>query len=108
MVLYYIVPLEIRSRGQEAIHYFRVALKDGKTKPHRIKLMLLGDAEVGKTSLYRYLTGQEFIVKLERTEGIDTRLISTPEVDPVSDTVWKVMDSPQSEFSDKIAMETVK
>ena len=103
-----IVPLEIRSRGEEAIHYFRAALQDGKTKPHRIKLMVLGDAEVGKTSLYRYLTGQPFVVKLERTEGIDTRLISTPEIDPVSDTVWKVMDSPQSEFSDKIAMETVK
>jgi ankyrin repeat protein/GTPase SAR1 family protein len=102
------VPPEILSRGEEAIYYYRLALKDGKTKPYRIKLMLLGDAEVGKTSLYRYLTCQEFIDTLERTEGIDTRLISTPEIDPVSDTGWEVMNSPQSEFSDKIAQETVK
>ena len=103
-----LVPPEIRSRGKAAIRHFRAALRDGKTKPHRIKLMLLGDARVGKTSLFRYLTGQEFIDDLACTEGIDTRLISTPDVEPVSDTVWKVMDVPHSDFNDKIAQEIVK
>ena len=103
-----VVPHEIRSRGAAAIRHFRAALQDGKTKPHRIKLMLLGDARVGKTSLYRYLTGQEFIDNLDSTEGIDMRLISTPDVYPEIDTVWKVVKNPQSDFSDKIARETVK
>lgn len=103
-----IVPIEIKSRGASAIRHYRAALQDGKTKPHRIKLMLLGDARVGKTSLYRYLTGQEFIENLASTEGIDTRLISTPDVYPEIDTVWKVVENPQSEFNDKIALETVK
>ena len=102
------VPPEIRSRGKSAIRHFRAALRDGKTKPHRIKLMLLGDARVGKTSLFRYLTGQEFKDVVACTEGIDTRLISTPDVEPVSDTVWKVMDVPHSDFNDKIAQEIVK
>ena len=69
--------------------------------------MLLGDARVGKSSLYRYLTGQAFIEDLASTDGIDTRLISTPEVYPVSETKWMVEDKPQSDFKDKIARETV-
>ena len=70
--------------------------------------MLLGDARVGKTSLYRYLTGQTFIEDLASTEGIDTKLITTPDVYPVSNRVWKVIDDPQSDFNDKIAQETVR
>ena len=69
--------------------------------------MLLGDARVGKSSLFRYLTGQAFIEDLASTDGIHTRLISTPEVYPVSDAKWMVEDKPQSDFRDKIARETV-
>jgi hypothetical protein len=53
-------PNEIISRGPEAIRAFQQALKYGKMKPFRSKLMVVGQARTGKTSLLRALNNLPF------------------------------------------------
>jgi GTPase SAR1 family protein len=52
-------PEEILVRGPEAIRAYNKALKEGKSKPIRLKLMVVGQARVGKTSILRSLTNRE-------------------------------------------------
>ncbi|EQC35691.1 hypothetical protein, variant [Saprolegnia diclina VS20] len=43
-------------------------------KPHKIKLLLLGDSGVGKTSLMRVFSGDEFSESMLATAGVDFKL----------------------------------
>ncbi|XP_070562810.1 uncharacterized protein [Ptychodera flava] len=53
----------------------------GKFPFNRSKVMFLGDARVGKTSLRRALTGERFQKNEASTEGVETRMYEAVEVD---------------------------
>ena len=47
----YLVPREIKAQGPEAKLAYRNALKTGKVKVYRARIMLIGQDRAGKTSL---------------------------------------------------------
>jgi len=53
------IPKEILAQGGEAVMLYLNELKRGKQKCYRMKLMAVGAANVGKTSLLRQLTTKE-------------------------------------------------
>ena len=59
------VPSEIEARGQRAKLAYKNALKTGKVKVYRARIMLIGQAGAGKTSLKRSLLGLPFDPKEE-------------------------------------------
>jgi len=72
-----IVPAEIKRLGKEAIKKYLTELRKGKVKMPRCKLMILGEAGVGKTSLLSLLTGEGFNPEHNETEGVDTDFVNT-------------------------------
>ncbi|XP_065910261.1 uncharacterized protein [Dysidea avara] len=80
------VPAEVEKRGETAIQGYIAALRKGKKKMPRCKLMIVGEAGVGKTNLLNLLTGEEFVAKHEKTEGVDIDLVSTNDI--ITET-WK-------------------
>ena len=70
------VPLEIQERGPRAILAYEKALKVGKVKVYRSRIMLIGQDRAGKTSLRKSLLGIPFDPEEQSTVGI--------EVDPSS------------------------
>lgn len=72
-----LVPAEIRKRGDKAIKEYITALREGKKKMPRCKLMVLGEAGVGKTNLLNLLTGEKFEPKHEETEGVNIDFVYT-------------------------------
>ena len=81
-----IVPKEIAKRGKAAIAKFVTDLRKGKVKMPRCKLMILGEAGVGKTSLLSLLTGEPFNPDHNETEGVDTDFVRTSNI---CSTTWK-------------------
>ena len=73
----FVVPKEIAHRGKAAIAKFVADLRKGKAKMPRCKLMILGEAGVGKTSLLSLLTGEKFNPDHHETEGVDTDFVRT-------------------------------
>ena len=73
-------------RGRKAVESYISALKKGKRNIPRCKFMIVGEAGVGKTNLLNLLTGEEFVPKHEKTEGIDIDLVSTHDI---STETWK-------------------
>ena len=71
------IPPEIRKRGKEAVRIYKEALRDGKSKIPHVKMVILGEARHGKTSLLRLLENEKFISDSKSTEGIETDLVST-------------------------------
>ena len=65
------VPVEIRDRGPEAERAFQKAMKSGKVKVYRGRIMLLGQGRAGKTSLKKSLLGLAFDPKEESTVGVE-------------------------------------
>eukprot|EP01087_Luapelamoeba_hula_P012330 TRINITY_DN3429_c0_g4_i3.p1 TRINITY_DN3429_c0_g4~~TRINITY_DN3429_c0_g4_i3.p1 ORF type:complete len:1705 (+),score=283.87 TRINITY_DN3429_c0_g4_i3:276-5390(+) len=53
-----LVPDVILTQGVQSILSFLLAQKDGKTKVYRMKLMFVGEENVGKTSLFRTIAGE--------------------------------------------------
>ena len=82
----YIVPVEIKKRGPKAVEGYITALKKGKKKMPRCKLVILGEAGVGKTNLLNLLTGEKFVPTHERTEGVEISLVATFDIDTKT---WK-------------------
>ena len=72
-----VIPLEILKMGEEAIKIYRKALDSGKQKIPYCSMLILGEQEVGKTSLYRQLVGKEFLKDLDSTRGIDNNTVDT-------------------------------
>ena len=72
-----VVPAEIKRQGQEAIKKYLTELRRGKAKMPRCKLMILGEAGVGKTSLLSLLTGEDFNPEHNKTEGVATDFVNT-------------------------------
>ena len=83
---FYIVPAEIKKRGEKAVKGYIAALRKGKKKMPRCKLVILGEAGVGKTNLLNLLTGEKFVSTHEETEGVDISLVNTFDIDTKT---WK-------------------
>ncbi|KAK2546776.1 hypothetical protein P5673_033579, partial [Acropora cervicornis] len=99
------VPAEIRARGSEAKRAFQRAMKSGKVKVYRGRIMLLGQDRAGKTSLKKSLLGLPFDPKEESTVGVEVdRSKCELEVDEVQN--WmpsKRKERERSEFEEELA-----
>ena len=70
---------------------YEESFNEGKTRCPYVKLVLLGEAGHGKTSLLRLLKGEEFVPEWNSTEGIECDLVSSMTLDGIS---WKKHDVP--------------
>ena len=99
------VPAEIRGRGPEAERAFQKAMKSGKVKVYRGRIMLLGQDRAGKTSLKKSLLGLPFDPKEESTVGVEVDKSKCElEVDEVQN--WmpsKRKKGEMSEFEEELA-----
>ena len=94
--LFCVVPTEIKKRGGKAVESYITALKKGKKKMPRCKLVILGEAGVGKTNFLNLLTGEKFVPTHKRTEGVEISLVTTFDIDTKT---WKK--SPGEEGDDE-------
>ena len=99
------VPAEIRGRGPETERAFQKAMKSGKVKVYRARIMLLGQDRAGKTSLKKSLLGLPFDPEEESTVGVEVeRSKCELEVDEVQN--WmpsKRKKREMSEFEEELA-----
>ena len=68
------IPLYILARGQEAKAAYQRALETGKTSDKRVKVYLVGQDRVGKTSVGRSLKGEQFRKDESSTNGVQMDL----------------------------------
>ena len=66
-----LVPLEIQARGLRARLAYENALKTGKIKLYRTRIMLIGQDRAGKTSLKKSFLGLPFDPNEQSTDGIE-------------------------------------
>ena len=93
------VPAEIMGRGPEAERAFQKAMKSGKVKVYRARIMLLGQDRAGKTSLKKSLLGLPFDPKEESTVGVEVdRSKCELEVDEVQN--WMPSERKKREMSE--------
>ena len=64
------IPSYVLARGQTAVAAFIKAKADGWTVDKRVKVLLIGQDRVGKTSVGRSLYGEKFRTNEESTEGV--------------------------------------
>ena len=96
------VPAEIRGRGPEAERAFQKAMKSGKVKVYRGRIMLLGQDRAGKTSLKKSLLGLPFDPEEESTVGVKVDMSKCElEVDEVRN--WMPSKREMSEFEEELA-----
>ena len=69
---------------------YRFALAEGRQKIPYSGLLVLGEEEVGKTSLLRQLLDMKFLPDLERTRGIDNNAVSTLDSRSIDAEKWCV------------------
>ena len=67
----YLVPREIKAQGPEAKLAYGNALKTGKVKVYRARIMLIGQDRAGKTSLKKSFLGLPFDPEEDSTDGIE-------------------------------------
>ena len=67
----YLVPREIKAQGPEAQLAYENALKTGKVKVYRARIMLIGQDRAGKTSLKKSFLGLPFDPEEDSTDGIE-------------------------------------
>ena len=65
-----LVPQEIQAQGHRAEAAFREAMEKGSVEVYRGRIMLIGQARAGKTSLKKFLLGIPFDPEEESTVGI--------------------------------------
>ena len=101
----YSVPSEIEARGPKAKLAYKNALKTGKVKVYRARIMLIGQGRAGKTSLKKSLLGLPFDPEEESTEGIKIDP-SKFEIDIKQTKNWKRTDEKfgVSQFAPDLAM----
>ena len=101
----FLVPSEIIARGPRAKLAYKNALKTGKVKVYRARIMLIGQGRAGKTSLKKSLLGLPFDPEEESTEGIKIDP-SKFEIDIEQAKNWKSTDEKfgVSQFSSDLAM----
>ena len=81
------MPPEIRAQGPRAELAYQKAMQHGKVEVYRGRIMLLGQARAGKTSLKKFLLGMPFDPDEESTIGIDPSKCEV-ELDQVKN--WKL------------------
>ena len=86
-----LVPSEINARGPRAKLAYENALKTGKVKVYRARIMLIGQDRAGKTSLKKSLLSLPFDAGEESTDGIEVEP-SKLEVDIDRVKNWKRTD----------------
>ncbi|XP_068756061.1 uncharacterized protein [Montipora capricornis] len=99
------VPLEIQARGSKAVDAFQKAMRTGKVKVYRGRLMLLGQDRAGKTSLKKSLLGLPFDPRQESTVGVEVDP-STCEIEMDQLINWTPSERKEleeSEFGEEIA-----
>ena len=67
----YLVPTEIKAQGPEAKLAYGNALKTGRVKVYRARIMLIGQERAGKTSLKKSFLGLPFDSEEDSTDGIE-------------------------------------
>ena len=67
----FLVPSEIIARGPRAKLAYKNALKTGKVKVYRARIMLIGQDRAGKTSLKKSFLSLPFDPAEESTDGIE-------------------------------------
>ena len=87
--LFSTVPDEIMARGPEAKRAYENALKNGKVKVYRGRIMFIGQDRAGKTSLKKHLLGLPFDPDEESTDGVEVDP-SAFEFDVDHATNWKI------------------
>ena len=87
----YVVPREMKAQGPEAKLAYRNALKTGKVKVYRARIMLIGQERAGKTSLKKAFLGLPFDPEEDSTDGIEVDP-SKLEVDIDQVRNWKLTD----------------
>ena len=98
-----LVPSEIKARGRKAMLAYENALKTGKVKVYRARIMFIGQDRAGKTSLKNSFLGVPFDREQQSTDGIELDLSKFEVVvDQVSN--WKRTDEKQgvSKFVHKL------
>ena len=65
-----VIPAEIKARGPRATRAYKDALKKGKVKLYRARIMLMGKDRAGKTSLKKSFLGLPFDPHEDSTDGI--------------------------------------
>ena len=86
-----LVPSEINARGPRAKLAYENALKTGKVKVYRARIMLIGQDRAGKTSLKKSFLSLPFDPGEESTDGIEVES-SKFEVDIDQVKNWKRTD----------------
>ena len=75
-------PLEIVKQGRKAIKDYFKSLKEGETKALKeVKVLLVGEGAVGKTSLAKRMMGKDFDKKEAQTDGLNIYKWSVPDND---------------------------
>ena len=82
-----------------AVKIFNKALLEGKACVPRMQLTVIGDVGVGKTSLVRSLSGEDFVEEREETHGIITSMVEVTELDES----WHTVDLNKSIVDDILA-----
>ncbi|MFN8303367.1 MAG: COR domain-containing protein [Saprospiraceae bacterium] len=88
-----LISSEEQASSWEAIKAFLLNLEQGAIKNDRVKIILVGNGRVGKTSLFRRLKNQPFDPKEKYTHGIQVGNLSgehLPEIkpQPLQASVW--------------------
>lgn len=72
---YEMPPLEIVTKGKDAVNDYFQSLKEGEDLPlNEVKVLILGEGGVGKTSLVKCLLDEKFNENEEETPGININL----------------------------------
>jgi small GTP-binding protein domain len=66
-------PIEILKQGMEAVFNYFKSLEDGKEPLNEVKVLLVGEGDVGKTSLVKRIFGEEIDGNEPQTQGINIR-----------------------------------
>ena len=72
MTLFYtgLTPAYVRARGEKACAAYNRALANGRTYDKRVKILLVGQDRVGKTSVGNCLRGEPFNKDEPSTDGV--------------------------------------
>jgi internalin A len=76
-------PREVQAQGIEAVLAFLRALAESSVKRWRSKILIVGEATVGKTSLAKRLLGEAFDPDERQTHGVRVRSLAMPHPDRV-------------------------
>ena len=104
-IILFSVPFEIAARGPRAKEAFVKALRIGKVKVHRVRIMFIGQDRAGKTSLKKSILGLPFDRNEQSTVGIEVNP-SLFEIDVDQVKNWQPTE--EKGFSSQFAKEVAK